>query len=173
MKKIFLTLLAVSFLASSALADLYQWTDKEGVLHLTNDIGSVPEDYRGKVKVYKSAPAEKKKEAVPEAQPPEQEKGEELYGDQTLDWWKETFRKKTEDLQALEAGYNAKKQFIAVFEGGRRFGQVFSTEDVETYNRYLKELPRDEASLNALKDELSELRRKARILGVPKSVRGE
>src|SRR5215475_3388909 len=36
-------------------ADLYQWTDTDGVLHVVDDAGEVPEAYRSKLKVYRTA----------------------------------------------------------------------------------------------------------------------
>jgi hypothetical protein len=35
-------------------ADLYQWTDTEGVIHVVGDEGDVPDAYREKVKVYRT-----------------------------------------------------------------------------------------------------------------------
>jgi hypothetical protein len=52
-------LLGCLFLLSPTLvqADLYQWTDTEGVIHVVGDEGEVPETYRAKMKVYRSKSA--------------------------------------------------------------------------------------------------------------------
>lgn len=36
-------------------ADLYQWTDRDGVIHIVDDAAAVPEAYRDHVKVYRTA----------------------------------------------------------------------------------------------------------------------
>jgi uncharacterized protein DUF4124 len=36
-------------------ADLYQWTDTDGVIHMVNDISAVPETYRAGMQVYRAA----------------------------------------------------------------------------------------------------------------------
>ncbi|MCS6926041.1 MAG: DUF4124 domain-containing protein [Candidatus Binatia bacterium] len=36
-------------------ADLYQWTDRDGVIHIVDDATAVPEAYRDHVKVYRTA----------------------------------------------------------------------------------------------------------------------
>lgn len=161
------------FTASAVCAEIYQWTDKNGVVHMTNEPSKVPEEYRGQIKIFKPS----KKESPPEQgavqQAPERGAGVELYGDEPLEWWKENFRKKREDLQAKDQGIAAKKDFIRMFEGGRRSGQIFETKDVDRYEAYKKELSADEAGASALKDEISELVRKAKINGVPRTVYGE
>ncbi|MCF8024807.1 MAG: DUF4124 domain-containing protein [Desulfobacteraceae bacterium] len=46
-------------------AELYQYKDSEGVIHYTDDFGSIPESYRNNVKIQseiKSAPPEKKED---------------------------------------------------------------------------------------------------------------
>ncbi|MBI5345230.1 MAG: hypothetical protein HZB83_07865, partial [Deltaproteobacteria bacterium] len=98
---------------------------------------------------------------------------EELYGDQTLSWWVENFRLKRQALQDLESSYAAKKQYAGVFEGGRRMGQIFGAAEVDTYEKYKKQIPEDEKKLETLKDDIEEFRRKAEINGVPKEIRGE
>jgi hypothetical protein len=42
------------FGATIAHADLYQWTDAEGVTHVVDDTGLIPDAYRGKVKTYRT-----------------------------------------------------------------------------------------------------------------------
>jgi hypothetical protein len=122
-----------------AFAEIYHWTDEEGVLHITDDLGKVPEEYRSKAKVFETRPAEEFP-AVEPAPPPAAPglEVEELYDGQPLDWWKEV-----------------------------------EESDVETYQRYKKEIPEDEKRFEELDGELEELRRKARNAGVPKEVRGE
>ncbi len=57
-----------------ASSDIYHWTDEKGVLHLTDDIRNVPEEFREKAGVIKTKPAEEGAEgaegAVVEPAPP-------------------------------------------------------------------------------------------------------
>ncbi len=169
--------LSVLFLPAHSSADLYRWTDDDGVLHITDDLGKVPEDERVGIKTFKSTPPEKAE--LPDVRPPTPgpadngQRGPELYGDQTLEWWINTFRKKIGEVRNIESGIYAKKQFMEVFEGGRRFGQIHGEEEIERYERLSQEVPEDESRIEELKDELAELRRKATIHGVPRDIRGE
>ena len=63
-----------------------------------------------------------------------------------------------------------KKNFVQMFESGRRFGQTYEEADVDKYNAYKAELPADEQGLRDLNDEVAELKRKAVILGVPREI---
>ena len=47
---ILLVALALAALAPPAVAELYQWTDANGVHHYTSDPGSIPEAYRPSVR---------------------------------------------------------------------------------------------------------------------------
>lgn len=164
------------FSATVALADLYQWQDKEGVIHITDSLEKVPDAYRDKVKVYESAPpatGEKKAAPAPETAAPAPPPEVELYGDHTLEWWRQTFIRKGDEAQMMESNVTVKRQFIDMYERGRSFGQTFDTNEVQTYSRYKKELPDDEERLTSLKNEIDDLRREARISGVPREVRRE
>lgn len=178
MKKMTIGMVAAALLMSApmAFAELYEWKDRAGVVHLTDSIQNVPEEYRDGVKVHRETPKEKAETQEPAPTQPSEEPGAEpapldLYGDQPLEWWANAFTGKKAEINALESSMNSKKQFIGVFESGRRFGQVFEKSDVETYERYKQELAADEEKLSGLKEDLSELRRKATRAGVPREVR--
>lgn len=167
-----------------AFADIYHWTDEKGVLHLTDDLRNVPEEFREKVGVIKTKPAEEgeggaegaEEGAVVEPAPPAEagegeEGGEELYGGQTLNWWKLQFHILRKEIETVEADYYEKKRFVEVYEKGRRFGQIFETNELYLYERYRKEIVWDEQRLEELRSEIEELRASARSAGVPKDVR--
>ncbi|MFQ5481012.1 MAG: DUF4124 domain-containing protein [Thermodesulfobacteriota bacterium] len=158
-------------------ANLYKWEDSKGVLHITDDLGKVPEGKRHGVEVFTIKPLHQKEagEAPIHIPPtrPVPEKAPELYGGQTLLWWKEAFTKIREEIDTLREGRATKAQFISVFEGGRRFGQTFGDLEVSIYERYKKEIVTDNESIKDLEDKEKELRRKATINGVPREIRGE
>src|SRR5882672_7311711 len=55
--RLFLLLLGVLclWLPAVSQADLYQWTDADGVIHIVNEISEVPDTYRAGMKVYRAA----------------------------------------------------------------------------------------------------------------------
>ena len=67
----FAFILAVSF--SSASAETYTWTDEQGTIHFTEDLGTVPEKIRRTLRKEEmnSAPEEEPTSQVPSARAPE------------------------------------------------------------------------------------------------------
>lgn len=168
--------LLVTFLSglSPALADIYKWTDEEGVLHITDDLGKVPEEYRGNVDVTETKPPrEVPPEEGPVVEPPPAVEVKELFGGVPLSWWKKQFKEIRESIAEVEGAHAKKKQFVQVYESGSKYGLLYEKSDFETYERYKKEIPEDEKRLGELTEELEKLQRKARSAGVPKKVRGE
>lgn len=165
-------LVAMLFFTSPAFAELYYWTDGQGNVHITDSMEKVPQEWRGRVRVQKEEPAEKGPQFDAETPPPlTTEPGSVLYGDQTLDWWRLSLARKRAEIDQHQQAINVKTNFVEVFEAGRRFGQVFASEQVAKYNLYKEELPNDLRSLAGLREEYEELKRKARIAGVPKELR--
>ncbi|MBI5235919.1 MAG: DUF4124 domain-containing protein [Deltaproteobacteria bacterium] len=163
--------------AGYAKADLYHWKDKNGVVHITDSPDKVPEEYRGKMKTRKTPPPPTSQsvetnapEAARDAQAPP---SEELYGDHPLEWWRDALVMNKNELSGLEATIAEKKQFSAKFMEQKRIKLVYDQNDLETYDRYLTEIPSDEAQLVRLKEQRTELLRKATNAGVPRDVRGE
>lgn len=172
MKRILLPALLLFLLAGPALADLYQWKDESGVIHITDSMEKVPSKYRAEVRIFKEGPKQAPSPDLDVTTPPSlEQEADELYGDQTLEWWRQSFQKKREEITGLQSSINAKTQFMEVFESGRRFGQVFDTESVARYNILKEELPEDLKRLTALREEYSEFQDKAVRAGVPKEIR--
>ena len=163
--------------SSNAIADLYQWQDEKGDIHVVDDMLLVPARYRNKVKVLKEKPAgeippsqQKLDEEELPPQPPVEEE-EELYGDRPLRWWQTEFNIRKERTLELEKAIAEQKRYISIFEKGRGIGQIYSREDIEMYENYKKGLPDNEAELNRLKADIEDLRNRARASGVPKEIR--
>lgn len=166
-------LFSMVFIPSGALADLYQWQDEKGDVHIVDDMLLVPPQYRDNVRVIKTKPPQ-------ETAPPEQyippsptaPAGQrELYGEHTLEWWRNEFDNKKKEIADLDKMITEQKSFINIFERGRGLGQIYSKEDIEAYETYKRNLPDNESKLQRLKAELEELRRKARSYGVPREIR--
>lgn len=183
MKKILLSALFLLFSAGLASADLYQWKDESGIIHITDSMEKVPSKYRDEVRVFKESP---KDSTAPEDAPAQDDAviesdeqlpldvpGEELYGGETLDWWSETLKEKRAEIDALQASVDSKTDFMRVFEGGRRFGQLYEAEDVDKYKSYQKEVPQELTKLKTLKENYAGLKERARRAGVPEDIRGQ
>ncbi|MBI5598214.1 MAG: DUF4124 domain-containing protein [Deltaproteobacteria bacterium] len=163
--------------ASHASAAIYQWTDGKGVLHMTDDEEKVPPEYRGKaavIELEQGRPAAAPP-PVPAVRPLSEKKDEkeELYGDHPLSWWRSAIGKQKNDLDSAEREYYQKKQFVEIFENGRRLGQTYDPDTVGLYTNHKKDLPDVEGRIRELEDGLVELRRKARYSGVPRELRGD
>ncbi len=163
-------------LSPPVFADLYKWEDSRGVLHITDDLGKVPEAKRHHMKVFKIKPHKRK--GIGEAPvyiPPTKPVKEKvtLYGGHTLEWWKAAFSKLIDERDALKDDIEKKRQFITVFEGGRRFGQMFGETEVANYKKYKEEIVKDRERLVKVEEKLDKLRREARIEDVPPEVMAE
>jgi len=161
------------FGATTASADLYKWEDSDGVLHITDDLGKVPESKRGSVKVFKIKPRPRKGPEDGHVYIPATKRAEKkvvLYGGQPLEWWEEAFAKLIDERDFLEDDIEKKRQFITVFEGGRRFGQIFGDAEIANYKKYKKDIIRDRERLAEVEAELEKLRREARIEDVPRDI---
>ena len=169
-----IVMLLVFVFSSPATADLYQWQDEKGSVHIVDDILLVPSKYKNKVKVIKTkpseqAPAQQDIQPPPETETPSEQ--EELYGDHPLSWWKEEFSQKKQEISELKKTIEEQKSYIADYEQGRRLYRLYSKEDTEKYETYNDNLPDNEKRLSKLQADLEALRDKARIYGVPRKVR--
>jgi hypothetical protein len=170
---LFILLVAFSSPLSVEAATLYQWIGADGNAHVTDDILLVPPKYRDKVKVYETPHVEDKtpprfKDVKPPIFP---KSGRELYGGYPLEWWERKLAFKKKEVADLEQIISDYKRYIGVFRKGRKFGKTFGSEEVRAYEDYKKDIPEKEERLEELIVELEELRRKATIYGVPRSIR--
>ncbi|MFQ5736696.1 MAG: DUF4124 domain-containing protein [Thermodesulfobacteriota bacterium] len=169
--KIKSALVAALFLcASTASADLYLWKDRDGVSHITDSMKTVPQEYRPRVKVYESAPVPERPAPQAEEQRPLVDTREPSYGGRTEEWWRQAFRVRRQQIEELASSIDNKERFVGVFEAGRRFGQIFDKENVDTYKRYKETLPTDMEKLVELEAELKKLRKEAAIEDVPREI---
>lgn len=156
-------------------ADLYQWQDEKGDIHVVDDILLVPPKYKDKLKSLKTKPPEQGPSSQPPVEPPKPSPSpaeqKELYGDYPLEWWKREFDARKKEIGELEKTIEEEKNFIVDYERGRRLYRLYSKENIEKYETYKNNLPDNESQLNKLKSDLEEFRRKAQTYGVPREVR--
>lgn len=203
MKPSLLVLFFTLLFVAPANAEFYKWTDKDGVLHVVDDLHKVPPEERLNLGLdieeleEAAKPGKKRKvEPVPSkpARPTQATKPtkkvapeDELFGGKTLDWWTRTFNRLIREKSELERSIAAKEEYKRVYEIGvrlkrkeemipeseRRYVKEFTKGTIETYRRYKKELPENRAELERKTVELEKLQRTARRAAVPRKIRGE
>ena len=154
-------------LSAPALADIYRWEDESGVVHFTDDISSIPEKERGRVKdILKTPPPAGKPglstiggsgsrtpaDAAPA--PPGGGNGKVLSPPPSSG---DSLESQAEQLRAK---ITAKEQFINRIDTKRSnilnpLGNRFvSPEDLELYKKYAAELPGDRERLREIESRL-------------------
>jgi DNA repair exonuclease SbcCD ATPase subunit len=168
-----LFLLTISPPSFSGIGDYYQWTDRDDNVHITDDLLNVPQEYKDKVRVIESTHIEEDdiEEDELDVTPTPVQRDEELFGGQSLSWWQWRLDRKRQEVEDAERLVAERKRYIDVFEKARRLAQRFTEEEFEAYKNYKDDLPANDERLTKLREELEELKRRARIAGVPKSVR--
>lgn len=174
---IFIVISIFLLLPSFVLADIYHWTDKEGVMHITDDMGKVPFEYREKVSVMETDESVKAVK-VKDVRSRTKSKGEkakdperEIYGDYALTWWRLSFERLRGEIASAQKELDQKEEFISMFRRGRRLGQHINPKNIETFKRYEVEVPLIKERLLKNQKNMNDLRRRARISGVPKEIR--
>ena len=136
MKPLLLILLFSLLFAMPADAEFYKWIDDDGVFHVVDDLHKVPPKDRDKLgldpealKEEIQAPEKSIVKPMPKHAPsPIQATGDtkqtnpayELYGDKTLQWWKQTLSRVKYEKSELETAIRAKEEYIRVYINGVR-----------------------------------------------------
>ncbi|MBI5233217.1 MAG: DUF4124 domain-containing protein, partial [Deltaproteobacteria bacterium] len=146
MKKVILFLAFAVLSVPRVWADLYLWDDEQGVLHIVDDLYKVPEAYRDKVRTIETKPAPPSPPPITiiPVQPLVVNPMDEIFGDYPLSWWKKTIDLKKQELNEARRAYKEKKDFVGMYEQGRRLGQIYETDQIERYERFKAELTPDE-----------------------------
>jgi Domain of unknown function (DUF4124) len=189
-----IALLMVMFACSAAQAEVYEWLDGQGVVHLTDQLDKVPARYREKVKRRESASSEKV-EVSPTPAPhpmtesaPREEKVE-LYGGHDRNWWQANFKALRVERKDIQDKLPEKKETLAklhhqwVVSMGRTPKNGESTSDPanyltqsalstpgkhrEAYYDKKAEIEKDEARITEIGQQLDSLEADADRGGVP------
>ncbi len=178
LRLICLMLISLVFLLPSISgAEIYKWRDSDGTLHVTDDLHKVPRNLRQEVEKVttkkRSTPAGNGSSGriyTPSYDQSGETRGVEMYGGESLEWWSSEFERLSGKIEWLERNNNNMQEYINVFEGGRRFGQVFGPDEVARYEEYTRDLPEDKALLIEVKEELSRLKNEGVGQGVPDDI---
>lgn len=200
MKPSLLILLFTLLFITPANAEFYKWTDKDGVLHVVDDLHKVPQKERLNLgmdieELEEAAKPGRKPPPKPEPTKPAKaikpfkmvDPGAEMFGGKTLEWWVKTFTRLRRERIELQKSVLAKEEYKKVYEIGirlkrkeenipeseRRYVKEFTRATIETYKRYKRELPEDRKRLAEKTEELDKLRRIAKNAAVPRKIRGD
>lgn len=166
----------------SAQADIYQWTDNNGVVNFTDTLGNVQKKYQKKVKVLPSvdssqlgAGTEPAESTVPEGsaappaelnqQPAEPGPQQKIFGGHNEAWWRSQYGSLRGEMVQLQANLPAKRTEL---EQLRRKLVIYTfARNRVAYQEKLAEVKRDEDRINALTEKLADLDTQASSAGVP------
>ncbi|MBE9528652.1 MAG: DUF4124 domain-containing protein [Proteobacteria bacterium] len=178
------TVILISFaltLPVASEAELYKWRDAEGTLHVTDDLHKVPRDKRRSVETLPTVSRPGAESRGGTRTSPgysddfsddgyEETRGIELYGGESFEWWTDEFERLNGKIEWLERNNKNMEEYIKVFEGGRRFGQVFGADETARYKENKRDLPEDKALLIEVKQELEKLKTEATGYGIPEEI---
>ncbi len=159
---------------SAAWATVYEWTDRRGVVNMTDDPDKVPSAYRKTMKTRDidtreamPSPAAPVGETVGTPLPPP--KQAKLYGGHDEEWWRNSFQELRQKLQSLRADIADKKDSLAALHRRRVIYQ--RPEDRVAYFAASDEVTKDEEKAASLQKRLDDLDREAEGAGVPREWR--
>ncbi len=162
------------FSCNVAWATVYEWVDKAGVVHMTDDPDKVPAAYR---KMMKTRVIDIGGESQPAPSPEGQSVGVPVpppveaasYGGHDERWWRAQFRKAKGDLKSLEDKIDGEKTSLEEIHRRRVLYQKPS--DRVAYFELSDQIAKDEAAAKDLQKNLDDLNFRADGAGVPREWR--
>lgn len=164
--------LVVSLLISApAHAAFYQWTDANGVVHMTDDPRNVPKQYKGKaMRIEVREPASTPREAAPEPQSApaasEADRGAAgVTGGHDEAWWRAQFAELRSELTTVQAARSQKEQQLVEL---RRRRVIFQrARDRVAVHELEAQVSADDARISDLLNRIAALDLAASKAGVP------
>jgi hypothetical protein len=159
----------VLLLPSLACADFYQWTDAQGVVHLTDDRRKIPKRYQGKAERLDVPDTPSKPAAAPEpraASPaPEAQSRPPAPAGRDEAWWRGRYNTLRAELKMLQDARAQKEQRLVKL---RRERAIFQrARDREAMNLLQGQINSDEARISQVLARLSDLEAEATRAAVP------
>lgn len=174
--KIVLFIISILIVPPIYADEMYKWVDDEGVLHVTDDPGGIPEKYRDskllKREEMTTSPSPRKSESKNIHTNDSYEK--ESYGEHPLYWWKDAFERLESKIRYIEAEVRRTKNSIAAYDNAaydKAKPRIKSKEEISNYESLRMEVTMLEKRLREAKEEMAELQRKATYHGVPRNIR--
>jgi hypothetical protein len=157
-----------TLLASPASGDIYRWEDGSGGIHFTDDLSTVPPQYRGKALEIQKTPPKAGRPSVSTMGAPSSRPGPPLSpGPSDGEPPDQPAIPEDDDATAAEklrAKVAAKEQFLRGVDEKQSLAtnpyrnRIVSPSDLELYKKYKEELPADREQLKAIESRLAPAR---------------
>jgi hypothetical protein len=142
----------------AANADIYQWTDENGTTHFTNVPANIPKQHRSSKKPVLRSPSNNNRPGLSIIGSSSSDESPSAFTGSYPSAYPTPSRYESPQVQSeqLQARITAKEQFIESIDRKRSnilnpLGNRFvSPEDLELYNKYSEELPKDRQRLGEL-----------------------
>ena len=151
-------------LAPPASADIYRWEDESGVIHFTDDLSSIPANYRGKFREILKTPPRAGQPSLSTMDAPSSSPNPSLYprpaNGETLDRPALPEDDDATLAEKLRAKIDAKERFLRGVDEKQSLAtnpyrnRLVSPPDLELYRKYKEELPADRERLKDLDSRL-------------------
>jgi hypothetical protein len=161
----FLLVALLTIAASAASAQTYQWTDKGGGLHFTDDPDNIPPSYRNRAKEIDVEPPAALETPPAETPPASASEGSTDKDGHDEQWWRFSYRSLREEIRSIEEGLPDKRERLNEL---RRKKAIYSKpSDRVAYYALMDEIKSDENRIAELRKQLSDLDIEASKAGVP------
>jgi len=152
-------------LAPSASADIYRWEDGSGGIHFTDDLSTIPANYRGKAREIQKTPPEAGQPSLSTMGAPSSPPGPSFSpGPSNRESLDRPAIPEDDDAtvaEKLRAKIDAKERFLRGVDEKQSLAtnpyrnRFVSPSDLELYRKYKEELPADREQLKALESRLT------------------
>jgi hypothetical protein len=162
----FILLASILLTSGIANAEIYQWTDKSGVVHFTDNQDKIPPGYRNRAKEVDLTPAVEEKEPQQAKSPNSSvDSTTSAYGGHDENWWRSRFQSIREDIKKIQENLPAKRDRLMEL---RRIRMMFGrrSDRIEKQD-LLTEIKNDEERIVTLQKELADLDTEASKNRVP------
>jgi chromosome segregation ATPase len=115
----FVVLLLLQIAPPLAQAAFYQWTDAQGVVHLTDDQNKIPARYQKKAKELKLQEDPVTQQKAPEPQAQMQPAESPVFGGHDEKWWRESFASLRDQITALQGAISERQAQLSELRRAR------------------------------------------------------
>jgi chromosome segregation ATPase len=163
--KIIILLASILIASGIANAEIYQWTDKSGGIHFTDDQEKIPPEYRNKTKEIDLTPAVEENEPQTNQPDSNMDNSAPSYGGHDEKWWRSSFRSIREDIKRIQDGLPAKRDRLRELKRVRKL--FHKPADRLDINDLENEIKQDEEQIATLEKKLADLDTEASRNAVP------
>jgi len=158
-------LAGVMFMVAVAHAEIYQWTDKDGELHFTDNPDKIPPSFRNKAKEVDVTPMIQATEKPAESIAPTGQNGALPFGGHDEMWWRSSFKSLRDEIKNIQDNLPGKKEKLTEL---RRKRTIYSKpRDRIAFNELDEVIKRDEEHVINIQKKLADLDNDAAKSGVP------